>query len=290
MPTTTNFGWTTPADTDLVKDGASAIRTLGNGIDTSLLDLKGGTTGQILSKASNTDLDYTWINNDQGDITEVVAGTGLTGGGTSGSVTVSLSAPVSATNGGTAQTTYATGDLLYASATNTLAKRTIGSTGNVLTVSGGVPTWAAPATPSFVGCVVTATANQTIANSTYTALTWNSEDIDTNGFHDNVTNTSRFTIPSGYAGKYRLDCYFGFETNTTGGRRLELYVNGVATIKQYELPGLSTAATRQSMILSVVRTLAVGDYVEFFCWQSSGGNLTAYKTYQSEASVTFLGA
>lgn len=64
MPTTTNFGWTTPADTDLVKDGAAAIRTLGNGIDTSLLDLKGGTTGQVLSKASNTDLDFSWIEQD----------------------------------------------------------------------------------------------------------------------------------------------------------------------------------------------------------------------------------
>ena len=48
MPTTTNFGWTTPADTDLVKDGAAAIRTLGNGVDTSMAQLKGGTTGQIL--------------------------------------------------------------------------------------------------------------------------------------------------------------------------------------------------------------------------------------------------
>lgn len=60
MPTTSNFGWTTPADTDLVKDGASAIRTLGNNIDASLVDLKGGTTGQVLAKASNTDLDFTW--------------------------------------------------------------------------------------------------------------------------------------------------------------------------------------------------------------------------------------
>lgn len=60
MPTTTNFGWTTPADTDLVKDGAAAIRTLGNGIDTSLLDLKGGTTGQVLTKNTNTDLDFVW--------------------------------------------------------------------------------------------------------------------------------------------------------------------------------------------------------------------------------------
>lgn len=38
MPTTTNYGWTTPADTDLVKDGASAIRTLGSAIDTTVFN------------------------------------------------------------------------------------------------------------------------------------------------------------------------------------------------------------------------------------------------------------
>lgn len=62
--TTTNFGWTIPSDTDLVKDGAAAMRTLGNNIDTSMVDLKGGTTGQVLSKNSNTDMDFTWIEQD----------------------------------------------------------------------------------------------------------------------------------------------------------------------------------------------------------------------------------
>lgn len=60
MATTTNFGWTTPDDTDAVINGAAAIRTALNGVDTSLVDLKGGTTGQVLAKASNTDLDFTW--------------------------------------------------------------------------------------------------------------------------------------------------------------------------------------------------------------------------------------
>ena len=78
MPSTTNFGWTTPADTDYVKDGASAIRTLAGGIDTSMAQLKGGTTGQILSKTSGTDMAFTWINNDQGDLTAITAGTGIT--------------------------------------------------------------------------------------------------------------------------------------------------------------------------------------------------------------------
>ena len=59
--TTTNFGWDIPQSTDLVKDGATAIAALGQDIDTALVDLKGGTTGQVLSKASATDLDFSWV-------------------------------------------------------------------------------------------------------------------------------------------------------------------------------------------------------------------------------------
>jgi len=59
--TTPNFGWAVPTSTDLVKDGAVAIETLGDSIDASLLDLKGGTTGQVLAKATGTDMDFTWV-------------------------------------------------------------------------------------------------------------------------------------------------------------------------------------------------------------------------------------
>ena len=62
--TTTSFGWDIPQSTDLVKDGATAIATLGQDIDTSMADLRGGTTGQVLSKTSNTDMDFTWVEQD----------------------------------------------------------------------------------------------------------------------------------------------------------------------------------------------------------------------------------
>jgi hypothetical protein len=58
--TTPNFGWSVPTSSDLVKNGATAIETLGDSIDASLVDLKGGTTGQVLAKASNTDMDFVW--------------------------------------------------------------------------------------------------------------------------------------------------------------------------------------------------------------------------------------
>lgn len=140
MPTTSNFGWTTPADTDLVKDGAAAIRTLGNGIDTSLVDLKGGTTGQILSKASNTDLDYTWINNDQGDLTGLTAGVGI-------SITSATGPVPTITNSSTDLITTA-GDILYGTAADTVARLGIGTAGQVLTVNSGAtaPQWSTPST------------------------------------------------------------------------------------------------------------------------------------------------
>jgi hypothetical protein len=60
VATTTNFGWTTPDNTGYVKDGALAIRSLGTAIDATLVDLKGGSTGQLLKKTSGTDMDFEW--------------------------------------------------------------------------------------------------------------------------------------------------------------------------------------------------------------------------------------
>lgn len=85
-----------------------------------------------------------------GNAATVTTNANLTGDVTSTGNATSYNNTVPATKGGTAQSTYATGDTIYASAANTLSKRTIGSTGDVLTVAGGIPTWAPPAAGSAI--------------------------------------------------------------------------------------------------------------------------------------------
>jgi len=66
---TSNFGWQMPTATDLVTDLPADFEVFGQAVDTSMADLKGGTTGQVLSKASNTDMDFTWIEQDDTTLT-----------------------------------------------------------------------------------------------------------------------------------------------------------------------------------------------------------------------------
>lgn len=121
--TTPNFGWAVPTSTDLVKDGAVAIETLGDAIDASLVDLKGGTTGQVLAKASGTDMDFSWVAQDDSNAIQNAI-------------------------------VDAKGDLIGATAADTPARLAVGTNGQVLTadstaatglawstVSGGFPAW-----------------------------------------------------------------------------------------------------------------------------------------------------
>jgi hypothetical protein len=133
---TTNFGWVMPTSSSLVTNLPADFNTFGQAVDTSMAELKGGTTGQILSKTSATDMDFTWITNDVGDITAVTAGTGISGGGTSGAVTVTNSMATAITTAG---------DLIKGTGSGTFDRLGIGSTGQVLTVAAGAPSWATPA-------------------------------------------------------------------------------------------------------------------------------------------------
>jgi hypothetical protein len=90
-----------------------------------LADLKGGTTGQVLSKTSNTDMDFTWTTN-AGDIAGVTAGVGITGGGTSGTVTVTNDMATSMTT---------KGDLIVATGSGTYVRQGVGTNGQVLTAN-----------------------------------------------------------------------------------------------------------------------------------------------------------
>jgi len=144
----------TPTGSGVIVLATNAVLTtptLGVASATSMAVSSGLTAGSLLSFGSITAgttiaaggavTGSNLSGNNTGDQTITLTGA-VTGSGT-GSFATTL-ATVTETKGGTAQTTYSTGDTLYASAANTLAKRAIGSSGQVLTVSGGVPTWATP--------------------------------------------------------------------------------------------------------------------------------------------------
>jgi hypothetical protein len=182
MATTTNYGWTTPNDTDLVKDGAAAIRTLGSSVDTTTKALNPsttlgdieyrsatantntrlpiGTTGQILSVVAGVPA---WVANDVGDITEVAAGTGISGGGTSGSVTITNSM---------ATAIDAKGDLIGGTGADTFSRLAVGANGTVLTADSAETTGLKWATPAGGASGMTLIQRSTFSNVAGTSTTF----------------------------------------------------------------------------------------------------------------------
>jgi hypothetical protein len=199
MATTTNYSWETPDDTDLVKDGAAAIRTLGSSIDTTTKALNPSTT---------------------------------------------------------------LGDIEYRSATaNTNTRLGIGSTGNVLTVAGGVPTWAAPAGGGKV---------LQVKNFVYsTAVTSNTSTLITSGLTLDITPTSAtskiLVLVSCQGGKYDQNTFADLQLRR-GGTTLANFggVGGYTNSTAYQ-----SWANSLSYLDSPATTSAT-TYVVFF---ASGMNL-----------------
>jgi hypothetical protein len=135
---TSNFNWQMPTNSDLVTDLPADFEVFGQAVDTSMADLKGGTTGQILSKATNTDMDFVWIANDQGDITGITATSPLTGGGTSGAVTVGIQSATTSQAGAVQLTdsTSTTSSTLAATATAVKSAYDKASTAATTSVAG----------------------------------------------------------------------------------------------------------------------------------------------------------
>ena len=163
-----------------------------------------------------------------------------------------------------------------------------------MTVAAGVPSWATPAatTPAYVGVSAYKSAAQTISNLTATAVTFNTEDFDTDGFHDNSTNTSRFTVPSGKAGKYLLTGMLAYLAgNATGLRAAYIYKNGAAYNYNAQQPAVSPSPYGSLVNISFVINLAVADYIEIFAFQGDGGNLDVSQNQtNTNVQMTYLGA
>ena len=217
-----------------------------------------------------------WTGANPGDITGVTAGTGISGGGTSGTVTITNSMATAITTAG---------DTLYGTGSGTFSRLGIGSTGQVLTVASGIPSWATPASASsFVGAYLSNSTNPAIANTTLTTLAFNQEAYDTSSFHDNVTNNSRMTIPSGKAGYYLITANGQWDVNAVGRRELYIYKNG-SNVGGQEVTASASAYPTNSP--SLVLSLAVGDYIEIKLYQGSGGNITYYN---QQFQISYLGA
>lgn len=241
-----------PTPTDLVTDLPADFEVFGQAVDTSMADLKGGTSGQVLSKNSNTDMDFVWVTSDDAN---AIQNTQLT----------------------------AKGALISAFSAGTPATLTVGSNGQNLMADSTAATGLV-----WKGAISASVYNSTaftIANTTFTTLTFDGESWDTDSMHSTVTNTSRITVPR--TGYYKIELQGIWQNNTTGGRGARFLNNGSAIFTQF----LDAVDGDFNYYYPYTAKLTANDYLEVQMYQDRGGTLTWYNRPQDGMFlVTWIGA
>lgn len=136
-------------------------------------------------------------------------------------------------------------------------------------------------------------ANISLTSGTWAVVTMDTEPTggDAYGFHSTTTNTSRFTVPTGFAGRYNIVAHMSFASNATGYRAVVIKVNADGNIASGTLIAADDKAAvngdRTTFSISTEYNLAVGDRVEVFVFQNSGGplNLEALSDYSPRVAM-----
>jgi hypothetical protein len=223
-----------------------------------------------------------WFGSNPGDITGITTGatSGLTGGVTSGTADLKFN-------------TTAKGGLLVGTGSGTVSELAVGTNAQILTADSTTATglkWAtASSTPSFKGVYTYIAADLTLSNNTSTAVTYDTELFDTDGFHSTTTNRDRITIPAGLGGYYLVIYGAQWNGNTTGYRQTTILKNNTSNVLIHDYPGFTTG--NNYIGKSTIVSLAAGDYINVSAYQNSGGSLAlgggAVATF---FSVQYLGA
>lgn len=178
------------------------------------------------------------------------------------------------------------GDLVYATGANALARRAIGSTGQVLRVSGGLPTWStlgATDLPASSRARVYNSVDQSVAHNTDATPTFDTESFDNASWHSTVSNTGRLTAPS--AGAVLLHGMVRWSGNATGYRQLELVKNGASIVASRKENVAGTDDFTQEIWL--LQDAAAADYWTLQVKQNSG---VALNLLTSGGAYTFFDA